>query len=145
MRNRSCTPVVGLLLSAVLLALSGCKLVIKVPEGGSVVSTDGAYVCEARQTCTIDVVDLFFDETFVAEPAPGYSFGGWKSKGSDTYLCGGETTPCRLSTEGFADNAILMTLLESDEAFVLEPRFSVILGYCPDDKLVVSPAPQAAF
>ena len=145
MRNRPPVPVLGLLLSTVLLAVSGCKLEIKVPAGGTVVSSDGAYVCEAGQTGTVEFGDGVFVETFVAEPAPGYTFSGWKSKGSDTYLCGGEVTPCRLSTEGFAENAALMAILESDEAFVLAPRFSAIIGYCPDDKLAVSPAPPAAF
>lgn len=123
-----------------LLALSGCKLEIRVPQGGKVVSTDGAYICEERQTCTIDVVDFFFDQTFVAEPADGYAFTSWKAEGNDRYLCGGESTPCWLSTEGFEGRPLIEAILESDEVFVLEPRFSIILTDCPEDKLAISPA-----
>jgi len=101
-------------------------------------STDGAYVCEAGQTCVIDVVDLFFDQTFVAEPAHGYTFGGWKS--SDGYLCGDEAQECGLSTAGFEGHPALESILESDETFFLQPRF-VWSPYCPDDGLVVSPGP----
>jgi len=123
----------------VVLALPGCKLEIRVPDGGTVVSSDGAYICEAGQTCVIDVVDIFFDETFIAEPAPGYSFTGWRKK--DRYLCGGEITPCRVSTTDLEGNPVPQSMLESDETAFLQPRFSVILGYCPESKLVVSPAP----
>jgi hypothetical protein len=126
-----------LLITTVLLALSGCKLEIRAPYGGKVVSSDGAYICEAEQTCVIDVVDLFFDETFIAEPAPGFSFDGWKKK--DGYLCGGEAGPCRLSTAEFEGDPVRLSILESDEIFVLEPRFSLLVGYCPEPKLVASP------
>ena len=133
-------PLTGLLIVVTLLMLSGCKLEIRVPKGGTVASTDGAYLCEAEQTCVIDVVDFFFDETFVAEPAPGYTFTNWKAEGNDHYLCGGETEPCRLSTAEFEGHPVLEEILESDEIFVLEPRFSIVLTHCPEDELVVSPS-----
>lgn len=139
MKNPRTFPLTCALLTTVLLALSGCKLEIRVPDGGRVVSTDGAYICEAGQSCVIDVVDIFFDETFVAEPAPGYSFSGWRDK--DRHLCGGETTPCRVATTDSEGNSVPESVLESDETAFLQPRFSVILGYCPESKLVVSPAP----
>lgn len=125
------------LLLGLCLGLSGCKLEIRVPQGGSVQSTDGAYICHAGQTCLIDVVDFFFDETFVAMPAPGYYFNGWKEK--DRGLCGGETTPCRLATGDFEGDPMLQELLESGETFFLEPQF-VLRLYCPPPELVVSPA-----
>ncbi|MCB1697968.1 MAG: hypothetical protein H6987_08745 [Pseudomonadales bacterium] len=128
----------GLLTAAVLLVLPGCKLEIRVPEGGKVVSSDGAYVCESGQTCLIDVVDLFFDETFIAQPAPGYYFSRWNKR--ERYLCGGETTPCRLFTADFEGNPALQSLLESDETFVIEPRFVFQIG-CPDPELITSPGP----
>ena len=127
------------LITTVFLALPGCKLEIRVPLDGRVVSSDGAYVCEAGQTCVIDVVDLFFDETFIAEPAAGFSFTGWKHR--DRYLCGGETTPCKLSTAGFEANPVLQAVLESDETFILQPRFSFTPAPCPAPTLVISPAP----
>lgn len=125
------------LVTTVLLVLPGCKLEIRVPYGGIVKSSDGAYICEADQTCVIDVVDLFFDETFIAEPAPGFSFTGWKKK--DGYLCGGEAGPCRLSTAEFEGDPVRQSILESDETFFLQPRFSLLVGDCPEPKLVASP------
>jgi len=114
-------PTACLLVSAVALALSGCKLEIRVPHGGTVVSSNGAYVCAARQTCIIDVVDLFFDETFVAMPAQGSHFTRWKDK--DGYLCSGDDTPCKLATAQFEGHPALLAFLESDKKFFLEPRF----------------------
>lgn len=132
------SPLTSLLLSTAFIALPACKLEIRVPQGGTVVSSDGAYICEAGQTCLIDVVDIFFDETFIAEPAHGYSFSRWKEK--DGYLCGGETTKCRLFTSSFEGNPALQSILESDATFLLEPRF-VWSPYCPEPTLVISPAP----
>jgi hypothetical protein len=139
MRNLRSFRVTCLVITTVLLALPGCKLEIRVPQGGKVVSSDGAYICEAGQTCIIDVVDLFFDETFIAKPAHGFAFLSWKEK--DRYLCGGSSEPCRLSTEGFEGNPLLISILESDETFFLQPRFSLVLGACPEPELVVSPGP----
>ena len=127
-----------LLLAIVVFALPGCKLKIKVPPGGQVVSSDGAYTCESGQTCLIDVVDLFFDETFIAEPADHYSFTGWWKR--DGYFCGGEKTPCRLHTADFEGNPALMSILESEETFILAPRFAFI-PFCPEPDLVLSPGP----
>lgn len=135
-------PLGCLLLTTVLLALQGCKLEVRVPYGGTVRSADGAYICEAGQTCVIDVVDLFFDETFVAEPDPGFSFTGWKQR--DRYLCSGEGSRCRLSTADFEGDPALESILESEETFFIEPRFSLKIGYCPEPALVVSPGPPVA-
>ena len=123
------------------ISLQGCQLEIKVPNGGRVVTEDGSFACEANQTCTIDVVDLFFNQTFIAEPEPGYSFTGWRRR--DGYFCGGLTEPCSLATAGFEDNDAGQAVLESDQTFFLQPRFSVRLEYCPETGLVVSPGPQA--
>ena len=130
-------PVTCLLITVVSLALSGCKLEIRVPHGGTVVSSDGAYICEAGQTCRIDVVDLFFDETFIAEPAPGYYFSHWNKL--DGFLCGGQETPCSLSTAGFEGNPALQSVLESDETFYLQAVFVRKLEDCPEPGLVISP------
>jgi hypothetical protein len=137
MQNLRSFPFACFLTGIVFLSLSGCKLEIRVPQGGSVVSTDGAFICEAGQTCLIDVVDLFFDETFVAEPAHGYYFRNWEER--DHFLCGGESEPCRLSTADFEGSAVLQSMLESDETFFLKPRF-VWTATCPEPKIVISPA-----
>ena len=68
------------------LAITGCKIRIVVPEGGRVTTSSGAYNCTAGKTCDIDVVDIFFDQTFTAQPAQGYDFTGWQKR--DRGLCG---------------------------------------------------------
>lgn len=108
-----------LLLPLVLLA--ACRVRIVVPEGGAVASESGAYRCNAGARCEIQVVDTFFDETFVAEPAQGYRFAGWRKRHRS--FCGGNTAPCRLATSGFEGDDNLMQILESDEVFFLEPVF----------------------
>lgn len=104
-----------------LLMAASCKIRIQVPEGGVVTTSSGAYQCDAGTVCKIDVVDLFFDETFTAQPADGYTFKSWKKKKRG--LCGGKSTPCRLYTSGFEGHEALMAILESDEVFHLKPVF----------------------
>lgn len=104
------------------LALSACKVEIDAPTSGSVTTTSNAINCAAGATCTVDISDIFFDETFVANPAAGFVFEGWKQK--DSGLCGGRTTPCHLFTSFFAGNPILTAFLDDpDEVFYLEPSF----------------------
>ena len=140
MQNLRSHSVKHVLIAAALLSLAGCKLEIRVPHGGTVKSTDGAYICRSGQTCLIDVVDLFFDQTFIAEPAQGFTFSHWEER--DRFLCAGETGPCSLSTAQFEGNPMLEAILESDETFVLKPRFALKL-VCPEPELVVSPVPAA--
>ena len=47
--------------------IAGCKLEVIVPAGGRVVSESGNFSCDAGQSCTVDITDVFFDETFRAE------------------------------------------------------------------------------
>ena len=112
------------LLAVVALVLSGtaCKLRLTVPEGGRIVSESGSHSCEAGQTCEIDVVDGFFNETFQAQPAPGYRFIRWHRR--EFALCGGLNTRCPLTTSYFPGTP-LMQILESDTAFYLEPEFAL--------------------
>lgn len=101
-----------------------CKVRIVVPEGGDVSSQSGAFNCKAGETCTIDVVDIFFEETFVATPAQGYRFHAWKKwPGKKNGFCGGRTIPCELSTAGFDASPALMSILEGDDIFYLQPIF----------------------
>jgi Polysaccharide lyase 14 len=106
--------------------LSGCKIEISVPEGGRVESYSGAYTCESGQTCSIDVVDAFFDETFQAQPYPGYTFTAWRQKAGA--FCGGCNAPCLLTTKSLSETPF-MSLLESDEVFYLEPIFSSLSSW----------------
>jgi hypothetical protein len=104
------------------LLLNACKVQIKVPVGGSVQSDSGAYSCAAGQICEIDVVDLFFDETFTAVPASGYEFTSWKKR--DSGFFGGHTNPSvRLFTSDFPAFPALLPFLESDQVFYLSPNF----------------------
>jgi hypothetical protein len=111
--------------------LAGCKVKITVPEGGRVTTSSGAYSCDAGSVCMIDVVDIFFDETFIAEPLQGYKFKSWKKK--DRGLCGGNSKPCRLITSGFEGNEALMAFLENDQIFYLKPVFQK-LASCTESK-----------
>jgi hypothetical protein len=88
-----------------------------VPEAGRVVSVSGTYECEAGSTCTVEVVDILFDETFEVVVEEGYTFEGWAAGG----LCGSLTAPCHLWTTFFGDNETLTAFLESDDVFSLEP------------------------
>jgi hypothetical protein len=101
--------------------LPGCRIQISVPEGGRVVSQSGAYSCESGDTCIIDVVDVFFDETFEGIPAPGYTFANWR-KGTRVF-CGGRKKPCHLFTTTFPGTP-LIDILESDQQFYLFPVFA---------------------
>ena len=104
------------------LLLGACKIDIEVPTSGSVTTISESMGCAAGEVCSVDVTDIYFDETFVAEPDEGFVFAGWQKKSRG--LCGGNTTPCRLFTSGFAGNEILMPFLENpDEVFYLQPTF----------------------
>ncbi|MEM8562717.1 MAG: hypothetical protein AAGF57_10810 [Pseudomonadota bacterium] len=131
---------VSLSLVAVMsVVLPGCKLKVRVPEGGTVSSTDGSFFCDSGQTCEIDVVDIFFDQTFVAEVTKDdFYFREWNAL--DNHLCGGETGPCALSTAQFEGVPALEAMLESNQVFFLQPVFTRRLDHDPEDGLVVSPS-----
>jgi len=103
------------------LLLAGCKIEITVPVGGKVITESGAYECLSGKKCSIDVYDVFFDETFIAVPDQGFRFASWKKQ--DKGFCGGNDQPCRLVTTGFTGNDILISVLESDLEFYLTPVF----------------------
>jgi len=109
--------VIILLLS---LSCASCKIRISPSVNGQVVSDSGAYDCQAGNTCEIDVVDSFFDETFRAVGNEGYAFAAWRTRAKS--LCGGLSRQCRLSTTGFPGTP-LMAFLESDDVFFLQPVF----------------------
>ena len=111
--------VLGLLAGSL---LAGCKLVIKVPEGGSVKSQSGDYDCAEGKTCRYDVDDLEFSDIFTGVGKGDNRFVRWKKRKGG--LCGGNTTPCQLATAPLASNPLLLAVLESDEKFFLEPVFS---------------------
>jgi hypothetical protein len=109
------------------LVITSCKIRIEVPEaGGEVATASGAYQCGPGRTCDIDVVDLFFDETFVATAMDGYEFVSWKKR--ELGLCGGSSKPCRLFTSVFEGIPLLSDLLETDDVYFLQPKFREVLS-----------------
>ena len=115
-----------LLIAFILLILSGCRIEISVPEGGTVETLSGNYTCGAGEKCAVEVNDLFFDETFIARPGEGYTFSHWIKQPRG--LCGGLTTPCHLFTSLFEGNETLTSFLASTDVFFLEPVFTDCSG-----------------
>jgi hypothetical protein len=111
-----------ILFYASIAAIAACKIDVDVPAGGSVTTNSGSLSCSANSSCTLDVAGTYFDETFVANPAPGFDFIGWKS--GPARLCAGSTEPCRFSTTGLAGNEDAIALLDDPNLVVyLEPAF----------------------
>ncbi|MCX2976239.1 thrombospondin type 3 repeat-containing protein [Candidatus Marimicrobium litorale] len=101
-------------------AASASTLRIESPVEGGVTTLSAALDCAAGQECDISISDVFFDETFVAEPAPGWQFDGWKARQSG--FCVGETGNCRVDSSAFED----LTLLDDPGVMqYLEPMFVV--------------------
>ena len=126
-----------LILAVLFLAsVSACKVQVQVPDNGRVTSVSGNYLCEVSQTCEIEVIDLLFNETFIAEPARGYQFDGWRQELG--YLCGGQTNTCPVATSLFEGCEACMEVLASDVTVFLEPVFTVCK--LPDGEIVVQTA-----
>lgn len=107
-----------------LVILAGCKIEIEAPVEGSVTATSSAIECAAGQTCTIDIADTYFDETFEAVPATGWQFAGWKT--GPNALCGDSLEPCNYSTTVFQGNENIDPFLESEDiVLTLQPVFAV--------------------
>ncbi len=105
-------------------SLSACKIEITAPVEGGVSTLSGAIDCKAGQICEVDVSDIYFDETFVADPAQGWRFSGWNSRWLG--LCGGSTENCNPYTSFFEGNYVLLDILDDpDYITYLEPRFVV--------------------
>lgn len=83
------------------LALTGCKLTLISPEGGSIASGSGNRDCGANTLCNIDIDSAVFSDTFTANPEPGYEFVQWQN--GDGFWCAGSTSPtCELTLSGSA-------------------------------------------
>ncbi len=120
-----------LVLAVTILLIVSCKVRIVVPQGGDVVSQSGALHCASGKTCNIDVVDIFFEEVLVAEPALGYTFKSWKRwPGSKNGFCGGQSMPCALTTAGFDAFPALLAVLGSNQVFHLRPVFQKAAAAC---------------
>ena len=98
--------VIALLLGAM---LSACRIEIKTPTSGAVSTTSGNIDCAVGQLCDIDLVDIYFDEEFIARPASGFVFEEWQD--ANGQLCRGEAGTCSVSTAVFAGNDFFEKLL----------------------------------
>ncbi len=104
--------------------VTGCKIVVEVPEGGMVSGESGEFICAGAQTCEIDVDDASFRETFTAIPAETHEFRGWKH--GPWNICGDEQeryAPCLFSTLKYAGISGILSLLEADIPMYLKPEF----------------------
>ena len=124
-----------------LMVVSGCRLEITVPEGGVVESASGTYYCGTGETCVIDVNDTHLDEEFIASPDIGYVFNQWVKKPKG--FCGNKSMPCPLSTTSFKNNNLLLSLLQSNEVFYLEPVFRKPDSYVPKRDMMLGGASRA--
>ncbi|MEM1110280.1 MAG: hypothetical protein AAGI11_00110 [Pseudomonadota bacterium] len=114
-----------LLLGVLLTFLSGCNIVLRVGEGGTV--TYGGQTCRAGQQCIIPVTNFRFSEVFRARPADGFRFVGWRKR--DRGLCGGTSGPCELSTAELPRNNAIRAFFDSDdERFFLIAEFEATGG-----------------
>ncbi|AQA19274.1 hypothetical protein BST95_14500 [Halioglobus japonicus] len=105
-------------------SLNACKIEIETPVEGGVTTSSNNIECPANQACTVDVSDLFFNETFVADPAPGWQFARWNKRHMG--LCGGNSTPCTINTAGFEGNEDLEAALADPTSITyLKPEFVV--------------------
>lgn len=99
--------------------LMGSKVIIHVPQGGSVVSSSGLFACSAGEVCTIEINERHFAETFTAVPDSGHTFTGW----GDTpgALCRGSRNPycAELDTDSSFSRQ-----RRSGEVIVMKPSFA---------------------
>jgi len=103
--------------------LMGSKLIIHVPQGGAVVSSSGLFACGAGESCTIDINEHHFAETFTAVADGGYSFNRWET--GTGAICGGSlNTQCdELDTDSFGSFDRDTTVKRSGGALRLTPSF----------------------
>ena len=101
-----------------------CKIEIETAVEGGVSTNSTAITCAANTTCRVDVSDIYFDETFIALPGPGWNFSSWQEKSGG--LCGGETTSCTVRSSGPDGNSCEDGILIDDTVTTyLEPQFRV--------------------
>ena len=110
---------------AVATLVTGCKFSVIVGEGGKVQSSSGTRNCSEGSTCTFQVSDTTFSDTFTAVPLPGYKFARWQ--GGTDYQCANSTSPtCVVSNTALAGNAAAATIIASDKVYSIKPVFQVV-------------------
>ena len=104
--------------------LMGSKLIIHVPQGGAVVSSSGLFACGAGESCTIDINEHHFAETFTAVADAGYTFNRWET-GTGAICSGSLNTQCdELDTDSFGAFDGGTTASRGGDALTLTPSFS---------------------
>ncbi|TDG13332.1 hypothetical protein E2F43_07250 [Seongchinamella unica] len=131
-----------LVMVTVLLSITGCKIVITVPDDGTVETSSGDYFCPSGETCVVEVTDTFFDQEFIAVPSDGSVFVAWRRV--DRGFCGGRAQSCRLSTAAFEGNDDLLAILASDERYYLSPLFAEPDSYRSGQDMPVGGAVRAS-
>ena len=89
------------------------RLVITVPEGGSVRSLSNNHMCDAGETCEIPIEDEFH-EVFIPWHEVGYRFNSWKQ--SSEHFCGGQIVKCTITTDSADSATYLEPIFERDVA-----------------------------
>lgn len=92
------------------------------------IASSGEFNCAT--SCSINVTNDSFDQTFVAIPTAGYEFKRWRRQTSG--LCGGKVDSCRIVTAGFSAFDSLVAILESDQKFYMTPIFQRESGWGAD-------------
>jgi hypothetical protein len=111
-----------ILLTILVLTISGCKLLVMVPRGGEVQSTASG-TCFELTNCVHDVTDTAYTESFTAVPAAGFRFVKWN--GGDNFYCADSTNPtCIVNTGPLAGNVTDAFIAEFPEDVYIMPVFS---------------------
>ena len=111
----------SLLLAAIVLFITGCKLAIIVAQGGEVQSL-GSGNCQPGTVCIIDITADDFSDTFTAVADPGWVFVRWNSGGD--FICADSTDPsCVLSNIGFGANPLAAAIIDSEQTYYIMPVF----------------------
>jgi predicted secreted Zn-dependent protease len=104
--------------------LMGSKLIIQVPEGGSVVSSSGLVACAAGETCTVDLSAEEFAETFTAVAEPGYAFDHWRDR-AGAVCRGSRDAYCEELDNGpFSDFSESRSRLRQGATMTMTPAFT---------------------
>ncbi|MCB1688625.1 MAG: hypothetical protein KDI33_09080 [Halioglobus sp.] len=113
-------------LAAVIGLVTGCKIAVVVPEGGSVQWSDGVcanyYSQDSGFVCVSQVTDTNYSDTFTAIPRDGWQFVKWS--GGPNFLCPESTNPtCFVSNVGSAGNAAIEAVIASNKTYYLMPVY----------------------
>ncbi len=126
----------ALLLLALALSITGCKLAVIVVEGGEVLSVSGTRDCSVNSICVFEVTDTDFHDTFTAVPQPGWEFVRWNAGGD--FFCEDSTDPsCFLSNVGTDGIQAIVDAIATQKTYYIMPVFQP-LGAAITDTVVAA-------